>query len=225
MTQDEFQRWFRHHAANFTGIVAWLGKLPKTADAGMPSQLDVTTAWFRQLASLDIETAIAASDELATTAEQYQPRSFDRHPATVAAIAKRLRRDAAPEHQGPRYVDGRETFKCATCQDTGAVTVWHPKTMALAAAGKLAPTMQEAVRTFQIYECAVRCTCEASKGLGYIPTVYSPETMLPVKPCQPHEQQLAEVTAFAQGLAERRAASRRHSEFDQYSGRDRAAGF
>ncbi len=221
MTQDEFQHWFRHHAANFTGLMTWLGKIPKTADPGMPNQLDVTTAWYRQLASLDVAVAIAASDELAGSPEQFQPRSFDRHPAAIFAIAKRLRRDSEPQHQGPRYVDGRETFRCAVCQDTGAVVVWHPRTIAAVRAS-----------TFEwkyAYETAVPCSCDAARGTGWMKCApYDANTMLATKPWLPKEQQFAELKAFVGGLDERRLASKRHHEFDSFSGvsgRDRAAGF
>ncbi len=224
MTQDEFQRWFRHHAANFTGLVSWLGKIPKTPDPGMPSQLDVTTAWYQQLASLSIDLAIAASDELAQSPEQFQPRSFDRHPAAVLAIGKRLQRDREPEHRGPRYVDGHETFRCQTCQDFGTVTVWHPKTVALAQAEKLKPTTADAARAFQLYEHSVRCTCEASKGFEWIETVYDPQTMLITEPWRPSDEVLAELVAYAARREEKRSASARHSEFEQFSRRDRAAG-
>lgn len=227
MTQDEFQRWFRHHAANFTGLVAWLGKIPKTADPGMPNQLDVTTAWYRQLAFLDINLAIAASDELASSPEQFQPRSFDRHPAAMLAIAKRLRRDQTPEHRGPHYVDGHETFKCAICQDKGTVEIWHWKTITLTQRGQLKATVAECARAFQWYTNTAQCSCEAGKAGRWLGIIYNPETMLIVKPCQPHEEQLAEVKVFVATLDERRLAAKCHPEFNSFSGvsgRDRAAG-
>lgn len=222
MTENEFrQRWFPHHTAQFTGIIAWLGKFPAaTSKTGLPGQEDVLRAWYRQLASLDIDLAIAASDELANSAEDFQPRSFDRHPAAVVAIAKRLGRDRAPQHEGPRYVDGHEVFRCSTCLDTGAVTVWHPQTIAAVKAGKF--------EWRYAYECAVPCTCESTRGLGWMKCKpYDANTMLATKPWLPKVEQLAELTAFVAGLDERRLAAKQHREFDEFSGvsgRDRAAG-
>jgi hypothetical protein len=49
--------------------------------------------------------------------------------------------------------------------------------------------------------------------------------MLMTKPWLPKEEQERELKAFVVALGERRPASLRHLEFEQYSGRDRAAGF
>lgn len=221
MIETEFtRRWLPHHTAQFTGILSWLGKVPKVAAPGMPSQADVLKAWYRQLSRLDMEDAIAASDELAHSPEDLQPRSFDRHPAAILAIARRLRRDRGAETHRPQYVDGRETFRCTTCQDTGAIVVWHPRTVADMKAGRF--------QRGRSYTCSKACTCEAGNKYRWL-GMFNADWMLEVKPWQPNEDQEADLAAFAAGLDERRLATKRHREFDAFSGakisgRDRAAG-
>jgi len=155
MTRDEFNDWFLYHAACFTGIHTWLRKVPGKPREGQPGRADVLAAWARALSRTDLDDAKAATDKLFEGAEE-PPRSYEKHPAAVAAIARKIRGKRGDDSSGPRYIDGHETFHCTRCQDDGRVFCWHTLSMK-AAADKLRGASK---KLSPIYSCVVACDCQ-----------------------------------------------------------------
>jgi len=157
MTRDEFNEWFLFHAASYAGIHTWLRKFPADPPEGMPGRGDILDAWARALSHTDLEAAKQASERMFAGLEN-EPRSYEKHPAAVAAIARKLRAGrGAGVPDGPHYVDGVETFHCPLCKDEGRVFVWHAHSMAVVA-GLIAQgkSLGDGV---PLFSAVVACTC------------------------------------------------------------------
>ena len=148
MKIDEFSEWLDYHAAGFTGLKPWLRKMPADDRDG------VRDRWQKVLAYVDIDDARAASDEMFESADQ--PRSFDKHPSAIRAIAAKRSSTRTSGDDRPRYIDGEEVFRCLDCKDTGSRTIWHRKTVKVVRAGK-------AIARGFYYTAACACLCEAGK--------------------------------------------------------------
>lgn len=153
MTDREFREWLDYHKAGFTGLGKFLASLPTVGGDDGPGRTEVLTRWARCLRDTDLADAKAASD-LLFSGEEADPKGYDRHPAAVREIARRITKRKPTASHEPRIIDGVETFACLACCDGGARIVWHPATMKAIweQTGKVTP-----------YTCAVRCTCAAGK--------------------------------------------------------------
>lgn len=165
MTGDEFDEWYRYHVARFVGISSWMAKLPTIPTDSHPvNRSDVFDAWYGTLRYHDLDDAKAASDQLAASDDQ--PRSFDRHPAAVAAIARhrkseRQRRERSADF-ARRQSTGDESYRCLVCRDEGDLLCWHPVCMAV-----IQENHSEIPDKFVPYRTVVRCTCQAGDESPY----------------------------------------------------------
>lgn len=150
MTEPEFRDWLDYHASGFTGLGKFLAGLPAVGTEGTPGRSDVLRRWRWCLRDTDLTDAKAASD-LLFSGDEPEPKGFDRHPAAVREIARRLTKRKAAPVPTTRIIDGVETFACRDCYDAGLRIVWHPATMQAVKEGR------ECVP----YTCAVRCQCGA----------------------------------------------------------------
>lgn len=192
MTESEFRQWLSHHTAAFPAIRSWLAKLPAGERDGLAGQAEVLRAWDRILRDVPYEDAIAATDALARGDEE-EPRAYDRHPAAVRAIARRLAAQRGRGRPGPAILDGQETYACLVCRDSGLVTIYHARTLALARRGELTPG--------RVYTAAAACQCNAGRRHAHWLVTYDPCRHLAVPIPEPGgEEAIAVIGAW---LAER----------------------
>lgn len=170
MTSDQFDLWFAKHVNCFTGINAWLAKLPKQSDTGSSRQ-GVLAEWQSRLRRVEYEDAVAATEALHSGAEE-DPRSFDKHPGAIARIASKLRKPTRP--QRPLRIGEQETFACLQCRDYGAFTCWHPDSM------HAADPRSDRVLEMPLYSCAVACTCAAGDRWKHLAR-FNPNVWLPLE--------------------------------------------
>lgn len=177
MTWDEFQEWLVYHASGFTGLHSWLSKMPENRAVARsesePTQHDVLQRWYRCLDDVDLKDAKRASDSL-LSGDEAEPRGYDKHPAAVAAIARRLHgsRPSGAREEGPRFIHGEEVVTCLLCRDWGRFSVWHPESMKRVAAEGLNPPH---------YVCAVSCTCPAGRRYRKRIRQFEPRLDLPLR--------------------------------------------
>jgi len=176
MTYPEFQDWFRSHASHFTGLAAWLSKLPeKSTSALTPGREDILHAWFAVLRDVDLAPAKEATAEMFRGAEE-TPKNFDAHPAAIRRIAH-----AGREPERRHYAHTQDTYRCLDCLDTGVVLCWHPETVAA--------VKKSGEFTQPLYRTAVPCQCaegsrwmykRARKPARYSPARYAKQEPFPV---------------------------------------------
>jgi hypothetical protein len=115
-----------------------------------------------------------------------------------------------------------ERVYCPLCRDSGAVLVWHPKSMLAALDGTLG-------NAGTLYTLSIACACTAgdsvasmmSKSAGREDRAHEyrfrPEVMLPA-PTFLDDQAAQEALREFAHAAHARAADRRFHEFDQFGG-------
>jgi hypothetical protein len=193
MTTDDFQRWMTYHQSKFTGVMKWLASYPKDADDEYTvTRSSIATAWYTMLRPIDLEQAKLATD-LMGNPDHPEPKGFDRHPQAILAICHVVKRRRAAEPQPtPKVVDGHTVYVCPECRDTGAITVWHPTTMAAAKDGAL----QECSRIGKLYTVSVGChLCQCwSVVRGGI--VFDPKRMIKAPLSLQDRDALAELERF-----------------------------
>lgn len=182
MTEAEFRRWFQRHTAAFPGLRSWLAKMPPTGNDGLAGQSEILQNWATVLRDVDFLDAMAATEALARGDEE-EPGAYDRHPSAVRAIARRLAAQRIRSRR-PLIVDGEETYACLRCQDTGLVTIYHPRTLALARRGELTPG--------RLYTAAAACTCEAGRRHAWLMR-YSPDRDILVPRPEPAAEEVMEL--------------------------------
>lgn len=197
MTYEEFRDWLSYHAAKFPGLLRWLAGFPQEATDQAPSQSDVMAAWYRSLKKCDATSAKEATDQLGSD-EYPEPRGWERHPIVVANICRGDRRQQARTEPRlrpiPRVVDGHSVYRCQVCRDTGAITVWHPRTMQASRDG----TLRREAGIGRLYTCSVACAacdtpsvCRREDGL-----VFDPVRMLRAPSLLNGDEALAELEDF-----------------------------
>lgn len=169
MTPDQFDLWFAKHVNCFTGINAWLTKLPKESDTGSSRQ-GVLAEWRRTLHRVEYEDAVAATEAMHDGSEEAP--HFDKHPGAVARIALRLHKSTPP--RPPFRIGETETFACLLCRDDGVFTCWHPDSM-----HKASPRNDQ-VLEMPLYSCAVACTCSAGDRWKHLAR-FNPDLWLPLE--------------------------------------------
>lgn len=97
-----------------------------------------------------------ACEELLGSGDATRPH---RIPFLVADRAKRLCRNAETGRLRAA-TNGQETYACLRCRDSGLVTIYHPRTLALARRGELVPG--------RVYTAAAACTCEAGRRYPWL---------------------------------------------------------
>ena len=142
MTKFEFLDWFAYHCSRFTGMQPWLDK--------QPNEIEVMRAAYGVLRNVSLDAAKAASDQMHGGDPDTLPKGYDRHPAAIAAIARRNRPASRPT-----YHDGQQTVSCRDCGDYGFVHCWHPASLKKLAAGETANLGGA---------CVVPCHCAAGDG-------------------------------------------------------------
>lgn len=150
MTQSDFREWISYHSSKFTGLAAWLDKLPSL---GL-SRDDVMASWFRTLSHCDLGSAKAATNLLGSD-DHPEPRGWDRHPLAIASICRGKRKEdrEREDRRGPKYAaDGTPICKCQICQDWGVVHIYHPKTVN-------AFRRQPDLGRDRVTTAAARCSC------------------------------------------------------------------
>jgi hypothetical protein len=210
MTQDEYLDWFRHHLAAFPGLGGWLAKVTSAAEDGMkPTRKQIMERWYRALERIPLAKAKAATDAM-LAGDLDEPRSFDRHPAAIRAWANgHADRAVKSRHVAP---DGRETFACLDCLDTGLVTVWHSTAIQAARKGTLGEP-----RT--LYTCAMPCRCKGGDLFAKVLPKsgrFNPERVVAVRrftPLRDQVEELAERVAIMDSEAVK-AKSNYCPEFD-----------
>lgn len=168
MTSDEFTEWLNYHCGAFTNLRDWLNKM------GRDQTEETLRHWRRTLSGATLEHAKAATEAL-FSGDEAEPKSRDKIPAAVAAIARKLKRawNEANERRTWRPT-GEETVKCPGCLDVGWRICWHPATMEDCAAGKFPGDGMSIEGTG--YTCAVPCTCEAGdNGARRLKYRFSPD--------------------------------------------------
>lgn len=111
MTATEFAIWLRGHLAAHPRLQRWLDDLD-SSNAGLSDT--VLARWLQRLASIPLQAAIEASEQLARGENASR---FDRHPDLIAQIAGRHRPPPA------RVVAGQNAYRCPRCCDTGLVSI------------------------------------------------------------------------------------------------------
>ena len=194
MTDAEFKRWWKHHTARFTGIRTWLGKFPETS-GGETTRSDVTAAWRDVLRRVDYDDAIEATDRM-YAGDETPPRGYDSHPAAVRAIAMKLHREVPNPVQRPKYVGGKETFRCVQCRDDGMVGIYHPETVEAA-------RRPETFDPASICSAVVRCTCSiGSAKPDRLGSFFDAKRHCRApEPCRMNDpEEIERLLAFAKGL-------------------------
>lgn len=111
MTSDQFNEWFEFHTKCFPSVRQKV------------SENDCWVPWKRSLASVDMETAKRASQELFNIESDVW---WEKHPGRIRAIASRLRQSENKAESWTQCKDYREQrFKCYLCRDTGLVSVYQ----------------------------------------------------------------------------------------------------
>lgn len=161
MTDEEFSRWLQHHQAAYPSLSDWLARVTRQTDGEATTTPEAIMAcWANILADVPYDAAIAATDAMARGDEE-EPRGYDRHPAAIRAMARRIAARRATMHTRPIRIDGQETYACPRCLDSGVVTIYHPRTIAAARRGMLTPGT--------VYTAAAACSCQAGRRWdGYI---------------------------------------------------------
>lgn len=176
MTRNEFNDWLTYHRAAFTGLSAWISRLPEPESArakeGEPHRAAVLAAWYVALRDCDPADARAATDRMAA-GQLEEPKGWDRHKTAIAQEARRLasersRHRSAGAGTRPRRQDGEPTYRCLECHDSGIIPIWHPESVTAACA-----TLDDAERgclgqPFTVYDAAARCTCQAGGEYGHL---------------------------------------------------------
>lgn len=140
MTTQEFERWRKHHAALFPGLLAYL----KRAFGSDQEQFELFwKEWFRALQKLNLNDAIAASRKLAEEADEHL--TYDRHPQAIVKLAKEARITRWEHEWPPQNPDD-----CELCYGSGAVLV----------------RIQTPSGT--TYSAATRCTCPAGSRYRFL---------------------------------------------------------
>ena len=85
-----------------------------------------------------------------------EPRGYSKHLAAIRRRARDL--DFTTEKRSPTRIDGERTYDCGICpEDSGLVTIYHPRTVAAVMAGKTPDVLQTCV-------CACSCANGGSKA-------------------------------------------------------------
>lgn len=113
MTNVEFVGWLKDHTTRYPGLKRWL------EDVGAEA---TTAEWLRILRDVPIDEANKASQELVEKPDQ--PRSYERHPVIVKAIAKRMLEQRHAVQTTARFGGDQETYACPDCQDRGIVSIF-----------------------------------------------------------------------------------------------------
>jgi hypothetical protein len=150
VTHDEFDEWFAAHAASFTGVGSWFrGMAGRSIDTD-----DVMRNWYRVLAETDLCDAVDATRAMfADTVDVH----FDRHPATVRAIAAKLGAKRRLAATAKTWTKTEPRVHCADCLDSGYRRCVHPKTVA---------EYRDGIGGY-IYTCVAACPC--ASGLHAFP--------------------------------------------------------
>lgn len=157
MTDPEFIEWLEYHLGAFTHLRDWVARMDRE------QKEETLRHWKRALSRTDLDDAKAATGKL-FDGEESEPKSRDKIPAAVAAIARRIRGDDASE---PRWqMRDPETVGCLTCNDVGMVICWDPATMQAVVDGKFPSTRRPKSMESSAYTCAVPCSCRQGDRTG-----------------------------------------------------------
>ena len=174
MTRTQFDSWLAYHRAAFTGLSAWIAKLPEPGREreGEPHRVAVLAVWYAVLRDLDEADCRAATDRMAA-GQVEEPKGYDRHKTVIAQEARRLasertRRGPAAGTQ-PRWSAGEPTYECAECLDGGVVPIWHPASIEAACRRLDGQDRGCLGEPFTLYEAAARCTCRAGTAYRHLP--------------------------------------------------------
>lgn len=175
MTRNEFEAWLAYHRAAFTGLSAWIAKLPEPGRErqGEPHRLAVLAVWYAVLRDCELADARAATDRMAA-GQVEEPKGWDRHKTTIAQEARRLaaernRHRAAGAGTQPRYAEGEPTYRCLKCLDSGIIPIWHPESVTAACATLDGAERGQLGQPFTLYEAAARCSCTAGNEHPILP--------------------------------------------------------
>lgn len=175
MTREEFREWLSHHRAAFTGLSAWIAKLPEPGRQreGEPTRADVLAAWYAVLRHCELSDAREATDRMAA-GQIEEPRGWDRHKTTIAQEARRLaaernRHRSTGAGTRPRYAEGEPTYRCRECLDSGVIPIWHPVAVTAACATLDGAERGQLGQPFTLYEAAARCSCQAGHEYPVLP--------------------------------------------------------
>lgn len=201
MDWNDFQEWLRQHIARFPGIATWLQKFPVDTkpDGLMPTRREILDKWHSTLRHIPLWQAIQATDELGSD-DWPAPHGYGEHPLTIAAICRGEKRAAARSEPKmtplPPIVDGEYAYRCPICRDTGAITVWHPRTMQAARDGIL----RREAALGRLYRVSVACAnCETPSVCRRRDAItFDPRRMLPAPTLMNCDEALTELETFVQ---------------------------
>lgn len=158
----DYEDWEQRHFDAFPQTAEWM--------AGRRDVAATRSAWQRALIDVEL-TDCRQATEAFLRGEEEPPKTPQDWPRFIRRVALRLAGQRRRDRDRHRHsFDGEETFGCLMCQDTGLVTVWHPKSMQAARDGKLAPE-----GNVPRYSAVVRCGCpEGDKRHLLCPVKYDP---------------------------------------------------
>jgi len=186
MTETEFSEWLKHHATCFPSLSKWIEGLPAEPPAGVPSRREVMSQWFATLRDVDFELAKAASNML-HNGEEEEPYGWDRVPAKIRTIARKLRRSRPDSARLP--VEAKAAYACEACRDEGRRSVWRPEAMAAASPQRFAeaelhdptsgdPRPRVIGEPFTLYRMSTACPCPAGDRFRRNSATFDPGRML-----------------------------------------------
>lgn len=132
MTKDEFKELV-------SDLCALFPKFARYVDKPNEAKVVVLTAMFNVLQDCEIDDAKEAAQRMIRGTEPKPPAfeedAWGRH---LAGICRKLRAERSQQNAPKRrYVDGKETFACLDCEDSGWVLVFDRKAVVAAERGAL----------------------------------------------------------------------------------------
>lgn len=120
MNRSEFNEWFAFHCSAFRSIADWFARL------GEEESERTLGHWFRVLRNVGLDEARVATEQL-FSGEEPEPKSRDKIPSVIWAIAKGRRVGRVTSRESPTvYVDGEPVYECPLCEDDGRITLRVP---------------------------------------------------------------------------------------------------
>lgn len=210
MNDSEYRDWFKAHASAFPGIVDWLKR------QGSDGAADISKAWKDCLSDVSRDDALAATRAM-NLGDESAPAGFGDHARAVRKVANKMFFDRRDEKksQGRTIIDGKETFNCKWCRDSGwveVVNIWRKKTR-IFETRPLRRFWDEL--TNYLPTCAVPCTCAAYQVSRDRPRDrFNPETMFIVDLDSRTED---EAERFRQWWSDGRHIGNRVAAFDEWN--------
>lgn len=157
MDRNEFVSWVNHHRALFPD---WLGKRTISPET--------LKGWHGVMVPVSLQFAEAASGEMLAGIID-RPRTVEDH---IRVIARRALEMAAVAAMPNEIRD--ERYRCPLCNDSGYVSVLHPRAMILAQEGAFDQVMSWLERgaigvrpsARGLTSASVFCVCKAGKFLA-----------------------------------------------------------